>query len=269
MDIITHTLSGVAIGSVAISYSDKNVGRKIGVLAVSVFAAALPDLDVISLWSGFDDTIGSTFGLRNPGKEIYFSKFWYSHHAFLHSLAAAIMGAVLLFLIYHCFKSGAAYFQKSKAVESFRTGRVYFVTFLLAFLIHLIEDMPTPASVWGGVNFFWPSANYIGGTGEIWWWNNYDIFLIVFIVILFNLTISIIARFINIKPHVFTTFAFLIGLILATVQIKTRNYDFNYQGFTQDFQVMEAKSKAIQKEILGEDIYAIMVTLDNKIPLNF
>jgi hypothetical protein len=55
--------------------------------------------------------------------------------------------------------------------------------------------MPTPASTWGGVNFFWPFKTYIGGTGHIWWWNNYDIFLIVVAVIIINLIMAIVQNY--------------------------------------------------------------------------
>jgi len=269
MDIITHTLSGLAVGTVAISYTNKDVKAKLGLLTLSAFAAALPDLDAISLWSGFDATIGRTFGLNNPGREIYFAKFWYSHHAFLHSLTAGILIGMLLFLIYHILKMNFSNASGWGAGDSFKSGKIYFVTFIVAFSVHLIEDMPTPSSVWGGVNLFWPSATYVGGTGDIWWWNNYDIFLIVLLVIFLNLSINILSTFIKIKSRLIATSFFALGIILITIQIKSRNYDFSYTGFTQEFQVMEAKSKEIQREILGENLYHLMESIDRKTPLNF
>ena len=54
-------------------------------------------------------------------------------------------------------------------------------------------------TVWNGVNFFWPSKYYIGGTGDIWWWNNYDIFLIVLSVVLTNTVILLSAPLIGKK----------------------------------------------------------------------
>ena len=58
MDIITHTLSGVATGTVVMSFSPKGYKAKLGILSISGFGAALPDLDAISLWSRFDNLFG-------------------------------------------------------------------------------------------------------------------------------------------------------------------------------------------------------------------
>ena len=52
-------------------------------------------------------------------------------------------------------------------------------------------------------------------------------------------------------------------------QIKSRPVDFNYVGHTVEYYNLERKSKIVQKEILGNYLYEIMVKLDNKIPLNF
>ena len=89
MDILTHALSGIAVGSVLVTCSKKGLSDKIFVISLSCFGGVLPDFDALSLWSGFDQTFGSWFGLAHSGKEIYFSKFWYSHHGLLHSSFAA------------------------------------------------------------------------------------------------------------------------------------------------------------------------------------
>jgi hypothetical protein len=59
----------------------------------------------------------------------------------------------------------------------------------------------------------------------------------------------------------------LSGLIFF--QIFSRPVDFNYKGFTDEFNKYELKSKEIQKEILGDGLYDIMEKIDNKIPFNF
>jgi hypothetical protein len=61
------------------------------VIGFSGLGGALPDFDAISLWSGFDKTFGKLFNLSNSGEVIYFSKFWYSHHGFLHSILASVI----------------------------------------------------------------------------------------------------------------------------------------------------------------------------------
>jgi inner membrane protein len=44
MDIFSHTLSGIAIGTVVQSYSDSGVKGKLKIVLISGFAGALPEL---------------------------------------------------------------------------------------------------------------------------------------------------------------------------------------------------------------------------------
>ena len=53
------------------------------------------------------------------------------------------------------------------------------------------------------------------------------------------------------------------------VQINTRTVDFSYSGPTVNYSELEAQSKQVQKEILGEKLFKFMTAVDNKIPLNF
>ena len=62
---------------------------------------------------------------------------------------------------------------------------------------------------------------------------------------------------------------FLIGLLLSLYQIKTRNYNFAYEGHTPQYAVYENKSKEIQKKILGETVFHWMEQLDKKLPVYF
>lgn len=267
MDIISHTLSGVAIGTVVLSFSKKGYKEKLGIISISGFGAALPDLEVISLWSRFDSIFGRLFNLDHTGKEIYFSKFWYSHHAFLHSILAAIIIAFLIgSLSYLIFSKPKSF---SGLISYLVRQKLVLIGFIFGFIIHLIEDMPAPSSVWGGVNLFWPSHGYVGGTGDTWWWNNYDIFLLVVIVIFLNLFIGLLKPLKRLNPKKLTSIIFIFGFIISLIQIKTRDFDFNYIGHTPRYDEYELKSKELQKQILGPGIYSLMEKLDNKIPLNF
>ena len=105
MDILTHTLSGIAVGTVIASFTNKGFKQKLGLIALSGFGGALPDFDAISLWSKFDSTIGELFNLNYTGKEIYFSKLWYSHHGALHSIFGGILIAVIIAIITYLIKS--------------------------------------------------------------------------------------------------------------------------------------------------------------------
>lgn len=265
MDILTHILSGVAIGTVVSSFVTSGFTSRLKVVLISGFAAALPDLDAISLWSGFDSTIGDLFNLPVSGADIYWAKYWYSHHAFLHSAFSAVLIASFLGLIIYMS-------DKVRGVGFCRSvykNRLLLIAFVLGFFIHLIEDMPTPASTWGGVNLLWPSESYVGGTGDIWWWNNYDVFLIVICVIIINLILPLLRRFVRFDLRLFTIAVFVLGAVSATVQIKTRDFDFSYTGHTSRYQEFEDKSKQIQQEILGDRLYQMMEAFDDKLEIYF
>lgn len=269
MDILTHTLSGVAVGTVAASFSKAGFTNKLKIVIFSGFAGALPDFDAISLWSGFDSTIGAFFNLPDSGRDIYSAKLWYSHHAFMHSVFAGILFAGLIGLLGYLIDSKFMKLRPKGFVHSIKRQKLVLIAFLFAFVLHLLEDMPTPSSTWGGVNFFWPSGNYIGGSGDIWWWNNYDIFLIVVTVLFVNLTLPLFKKLIPIKISKLTVIVFLFGFTLAFIQIKTRNYNFAYSGYTKNYQKMEAKSKELQKKILGDKVYRLMEKFDNQLKFYF
>lgn len=268
MDILIHTCSGAAIGSVAASYCNKGFSNKLKVIILSTFAGALPDLDAISLWSGFDIYIQPFFNLSNKGVEIYFDKRWYSHHAFMHSIFAGLFATIglccLIFFFRRTLKRG-----KNGLIESTFKSKIVLVSFFSSYIIHLLEDMPTPASYWGGVNLFWPSSSYLGGTGQIWWWNNYDIFLIVLFVFAINTILHILNNVFTINVKKLTPIILGLGFSLAIYQINSRDYEFAYSGHTARFQEFEDKSKKVQKKILGDKLYHIMVKFDNKLSINF
>jgi hypothetical protein len=269
MDILTHTLSGVAIGTVVSSFSSRGFLDKASILLFSGFAGALPDFDAISLWSGFDSTIGSFFNLPLYGKDIYSGKLWYSHHAFLHSALAAILIAGVIGSFFYLVDRKREGLSDNSMFDVVGKRKLLLIGFILGFLMHLIEDMPTPASSWGGIAFFWPLKTYIGGSGDIWWWNNYDIFLIVVGVIILNLSLLIIAYSVPFELKKYTTVVFLIGFIVAMIQIKSRDCDFAYSGNTSHYQALEKESKRIQKDILGDKLYSVMESLDNKLMIYF
>jgi len=266
MDILTHGISGLAIGSTLAAFSTSRTLQKVKIVAIGGFGAILPDLDAISLWSKFDITIGKAFDLVHTGKEIYFSKFWYSHHGFMHSVTAPLIFLSFIFTISVILNT-----QNSTLKEAFtktlQLNKILYLSFFLGFCIHLVEDMPTPTCVWGGVNLFWPNKTYFGGSGHIWWWNNYDIFLLAFSVFGINCGLQFIPKT-NLK-RVLASLTFVIGLNLCIKQIFSRPIDFNYVGHTIHYAKLEKQSQEVQKEILGQKLYLIMKRVDEKIPLNF
>lgn len=268
MDILSHTLTGVATGTVVASFSKSSLPQKAVIILVSGLGGALPDFDAISLWSKFDATIGSVLNLSHTGKQIYFGKFWYSHHGALHSVILGILIPLITMFLYASVK--AFYFKNTNTFKAvFTQNRLLILGFSAGFFFHLLEDMPTPYCVWGGVNFFFPSDAYIGGFGKIWWWNNYDIFLLIIAVICLNLIVLLFTQKQALIARWFTSFIFLAGLSLSIYQMQTRGFDFNYKGHTPKYQQYEQKSKKLQREILGEDLYKLMLRFDNTVPLNF
>jgi inner membrane protein len=269
MDILTHTLSGFAVGTLISSFSGKRAINKLQVLAFSGLGAALPDLDAISLWSGFDKTFGRFLGLSHTGKVIYFSKFWYSHHGFFHSILAAIVLALFIAFAFYFIKNRFGKSNQTSLIAFFQVHSLVGLAFVCGYLIHLLEDMPTPACDWGGVRFFFPLKTYIGGTGEIWWWNNYDIFILVVVVILINGLILCLKKVLKVDIRKIALSVFVVATIWTIILVKARSYDFNYVGQTKNYQKYEQQSKEIQKKILGKRLYGLILQLDNQFNFNF
>jgi inner membrane protein len=268
MDIVTHTLSGIAISTVFASLSKKSLWKKGIILFCGSIGAAIPDIDVISLWSGFDSTIGKVLHLTKRGKDIYFGNYWYSHRHFSHSLVGGL--TVTLFMLF-LFYLLCVLFLRDKSVSNFLKDKsVYFSTFLCAYFMHLLGDLPTPGCTWGGIKLFWPMTTPIGGTGQLWWWNNYDIFLIILFCCSTNIGVVVVyhvfhKKFIRYLPVVI----FLCSFFAIFYQIDQRNFSFAYRGYTKKYDEYERKSLEIQREVLGEKMYDIMVEVDRRLTVYF
>lgn len=262
MDILTHTLSGFAIGTVMAGRSTGTWRTKTSIILFSGLGGALPDIDAISMWSKFDMTFGQLFGLAHSGKAIYSAKFWYSHHGFMHSLLAAVLGALILGLLFWLFSKRE---RHSSLLKVFRDHKLLLIGFMSGFVLHLLQDMITPASSWGGVRLFFPHEIYIGGTGAIWWWNNYNLFLVVVGVLIINLCLLPIFRKDKVRLRKFTAGVFLIGCLCFVWQVVRIGSDFNGKPYAD----CELRSKEIQKEILGVSLFRKMEKLDNALIIYF
>lgn len=234
-------------------------------VAFGGFGGLFPDFDVISMWSGFDSTFGRIFNLRHTGHEIFSMQLWYSHHGFLHSAIGSFVVAALIGLTIYLIRERFKNISFKGYGKSLLKSKEVLLAFITGFIIHTIEDMPTPSGGWEGVNFLWPAKVYTGGTGDIWWWNNYDIFLIVVCVLFVNILLLFSTKIFKINLKKYTLQVFTLGLLLGIYQIKTRDFDFN----KAKGKVCEIKSKEIQKEILGKKTYSVMEAFDNKIRIAF
>ena len=268
MDILTHALSGTAIATCAATYVNAGSFRKIKIIFIGTIGGIFPDIDAISMWSRFDATLGHLFDLSHTGRVIYGSKFWYSHHAFFHSIMASVLFGILLVLSIFLLQKISS--NKKISLSAFAKNHlIYLVVFVLGVWAHLVGDLPTPSSVWGGIGLFWPSTDYIGGSGKIWWWNNYDIFLLIVGSIIINLTVPAISKKIREKSGIFTTTILAITLAFILIQVNSRQFDYAYKGSTSKYAEMELNSKKEQQRILGKYLYHYMERFDSLLKFYF
>ena len=261
MDILTHTLSGVAVATCVASLMPTATGRW-RLLLLGAVAGACPDLDALSLWSGFDRSIGAYFGLAKGGV-IYTGKWWYSHHAFLHSVAASLLLAGLWTL----GRYGVNQLRQRHPPK--QAYGLALLTFVLAYWAHLAGDLPTPDAYWGGVALFWPSTDYVGGTGHIWWWHNYDVFLLILLCVVFNIMALACAKWLKQATPKLTCGMFVLTLGLVLYQINTRQYDYAYSGNTPNYALMDEQARLEQQRILGPRLYGYMRAFERRLPVYF
>ncbi len=268
MDILTHALSGAVIATGVASVGNSGLLYRIGLVAAGIWGGILPDLDAISMWSHFDATFGRFFGLAHSGRAIYGAKLWYSHHAFFHSIAASILFG-LLFLCTFYLISRLQTRHTLSLLEYFKVNVTLFTAFVFGYWAHLAGDLPTPASVWGGMNLFWPLPGYIGGYGKTWWWNNYDVFLILLFFFIVNMLTLTIPRAITHGIRRFSGALIVFAFIMVLIQFNTRKTDYRYIGNTNKYSVFEEQSKKEQERILPSGLYRSMDAFDQWLKINF
>jgi len=268
MDILTHTLSGITAATAIAAFSNRSLWKKSLLIACGAAGAILPDIDAITRWPGFDAVIGSTLGLSQGGGSIYYGNHWYSHHNFTHSLAAGaiftLLGALLWYLGHRwspIARSPANFIQDKKG---------FFSAFFMGYTLHLLGDLPTPGSIWHGIKLFWPLATPVGGFGHIWWWNNYDIFLLLLAGSLAGTSLVFLNHFLKMRSLRYLPA--MLGLVIfsATLyQIAHRPIRFSGPGSSFSHAENERQSLAIQKTILGEKLYGIIGAMDRHLKIPF
>ena len=267
MDILIHTLSGTTTAAFISTFS-KSSSRVTKLLWVLLggFAGALPDIDAISLWSKFDGTIGKWLHLSHSGAEIYFGKFWYSHHGFFHSIVAAI----LLSFVFICIRKIFSKKINWKQYIQLKQTQFVFAIFFFSYISHLIGDLPTPGAVWGGVRLFFPFEIYVGGYGTTWWWNNYDVFLcLANASIFFVLIILLENKFYKNDYIKFSIALYILSVSYCIYSVTHRSISYAYEGNTSRYEYYERISKQDQFNKLGPWAYFKMFKLDKKLPLYF
>lgn len=218
-------------------------------------AGAFPDLDAISQWSGFDSSIGTWFNLA-PGDDVYSGRWWYSHHAFTHSLLCSLLFATFTF-------AALMRFRKQPQVR-FQRAIHFAAVVALGWNAHLAGDLPTPAGSWDGIAYWWPSQHYIGGTGHTFWWNNYDIFLLICLGLLVH---GICWLWLKKHSHWTAPITTLSAILLIVYQLHQRPVDFNDR--TRPYQERERISLEYQHRLLGDRLFHWMQALDQSLPVYF
>jgi inner membrane protein len=265
VDIITHVVAGgLAGGCVALLI--RGAPARVGAaLSWGALGGFLPDIDAASRVPGFDATVGRLLDLA-PGSEIYGGGEWYSHHHFTHSLVAAVAAALLVAGL-----MGLERLVFGTASDGRRRIRIVMApaALLAGFLLHLAGDLVTPASVWGGVQLLWPLDVMVGGWGWTWWFNNYDVFLlqvsglgVLGLVSLVPGTRPVLARLLP---------AVLLACVLlgSTILLQLRQQDYAYTGHAPDYSGLEQASLDEQQRLLPADLYALMISFDQAMPLPF
>lgn len=263
MDVITQTLGGLCVASGIAGMCRCRPAQRVKIILMGAIGGAFPDLDTMTIWPSFDQTLGKWLGVENS-VDLYFGHEWLSHQGFFHSLLGAILFTLLLWYV-----SGWLYAKGMRQAPSIPSAMgylaPYFLAFSSAYVLHLIGDLFTPAGPWGGIRLFYPLDVYVGGLGTVWWWNNYDIVLILVLGLIINigclLTFSMLSTAGKYAPiAIFTSCVLLCGY-----QFSNRNFDFNQPGYTP----REAASHHIQTQILAPDVYHFMVKVDHELPVYF
>ncbi len=264
MDIITQVLSGICAATGVAALCRCRPTQRVKIVLMGAVGGAFPDLDTMTIWPGFDQTFGTWLGLNQSGTEIYFGQAWYSHQGFFHSLLGFVLFTLLAWL-----SSSQVYargFRRAPSVLS-AAGYLgpYFVAFALGYGLHLLGDLFTPGGPWGGIRLFFPLDTYIGGWGKVWWWNNYDVALILVLGIIINLFSLFSFSMFSLAGRFTPIAVFVCTLILIGYQFNLRDFNYNHHGYT----VREQASLQFQQQHLPHKLYRFMRRIDQKLPVYF
>lgn len=264
MDLLINLLFGILSGTVVAAWNMSRPAQLWKLILIGILGAWFPSIDELSLWPRFDEIIGQGLGLTEKGTEIYFGLHWYSHNAFFHSLFSMLLFSVLIALlaglIYRYIMRGG-----STCGVCLRYCSIYALTFAFGYLLHLFGDLVAPGGPWEGIRLFFPFEVYVGGWGFTWWWNNYDLALILFISSLLNVIFIYVIPPLKKGMRQLPGGVLMLSMVLISIQLGKRDFDFNKEGYT----VREKASKHIQLHMLGEPLFNTMEEVDDWIPFYF
>lgn len=238
--------------------------QRVKIVLLGALGGAFPDIDTMTIWPGFDQTLGQWFGLSASGSELYFSQAWYAHQGFCHSLLGLLLITLTLwgsssYVYAHTLR------RAPSTASAFGYLGPYFAAFALGFFLHLMGDLFTPAGPWGGVRLFFPLDGYVGGWGAVWWWNNYDIVLIFALGMLVNIISLVSFSMLSVAGRYAPIVVFSCTLLLIGFQLERRHFDYNRPGYV----VREQASLDFQQQYLPHNLYRFMRQVDRDLPVYF
>lgn len=265
MDIFTHMAAGALSGGCAALVIRGAPAKVVAALCWGALGGFLPDVDAVSRVPSFDATIGRLLRLQ-PGEIVYAGSEWYSHHHFTHSLLAALGASFLLAGL-----MGLERLVFGASHDGRRKVRILMApaALLAGYLLHLAGDLVTPASVWGGIQLFWPLDTMVGGWGWAWWFNNYDVFVVQVAGLLLLGLVSLVPGTRPVMARVLPACVLALVLAASVLLLQLRPHDYAYTGHAPDYWALEEASLADQQQLLPSDIYQLMCSFDAAMPLPF
>jgi membrane-bound metal-dependent hydrolase YbcI (DUF457 family) len=221
MDSLTHFFSSVIVGSVFATLQKRERRNGITTITFGVIGGIAPDIDSLSDLPFVKYMNDNPSIYQNPELKTV-SLPWFSHHHFFHSLVGGIFISVLFVSLF--FFLSRHFLDRDDKKPSIKSTMIYLFSMLCSYFIHLVFDFITPPGIAGGMMLLWPLSKLFGGTGNVWWFHNYDIILIL-------LVSSLVCIFVVFKErqHRFRKMIPILSvtIVLLTIQIHRRDFVYN------------------------------------------
>ncbi|TAE50365.1 MAG: metal-dependent hydrolase [Bacteroidetes bacterium] len=264
VDAIINLTAGVAVATTVAAQHACRPAQRIKILVSGAIGGLFPDIDSFSVWPVLFGEWGFWQHAAPAGADIYFGKSWYSHLAFMHSLLGLFLSTGAMALLFSMLHTHV--FRRSpNMISALMYLGPYTIAFALAYLLHLAGDLISPSGIWGGMALFFPAKQYVGGWGLVWWWNNYDLLVILLLCIVFNLAMTFGLPMRSEASQRPPVFMFCLALLWISLQISRRETDFNGQNFVTN----ETLSHEFQESVLGAPVYHQMRKVDEALPFGF
>lgn len=175
MHLNTHICAGACVGSL-MALHIKGLPQKSKGIVILLFmiGSALPDIDAVSVLFYH---------------KVFYASHWFSHRGAMHSICGLI---ILSALVTGCYNIAI---RQQIICHFLQRFWMPFFFIVIGGGLHILADLPTPSTPWGGLLLFWPfSTVRIGGYGNIWWVNEYLMLLFAIAAFICLVTIYFIGK---------------------------------------------------------------------------